>query len=76
MFHAESHAALQSAVLASVPMMFVNDTLSGPPTRVHQILPDAALKETLTALTAHCSIVTTWTHKHASSTYIALYIIH
>lgn len=63
LFHSQDHAALKSAVLAAVPVVLVDDTLSGPPACINQVLPDAALEETLTALTAHCPIVTTWARR-------------
>lgn len=60
LFHSQDHAALKSAVLAAVPVVLVDDTLSGPPACINQVLPDAALEEALTALTAHCPVVAAW----------------
>ena len=60
LLHAQVDAALQSTVLAAVPVVLVDDTLSGSPARVHQVLPDATLEEALAALTAHRSIVAPW----------------
>lgn len=58
LLHAQGDAALQPAVLAAVPVQLVDGALSGSPARVHQVLPDAALEETLAALAAHRPIVT------------------
>lgn len=58
LFHPQSDAALQPAVLAAVSVQLVNGALPGSPARVHQVLPDAALEETLAALTADRPIVT------------------
>ena len=60
LLHAQVDAALQSTVLAAVPVVLVDDTLSGSPARVHQVLPDATLEEAFAALTAHRSIVPPW----------------
>ena len=60
LLHAQVDAALQSTVLAAVPVVLVDDTLSGSPARVHQVLPDATLEEAFAALTAHRSIVAPW----------------
>ena len=60
LFHAQGHAALQPAVLAAVAVVLVDHALSGAPAGVHQVLPDAAFKEALTALAAHRTIMATW----------------
>lgn len=58
LLHAQGNAALQPAVLAAVPVQLVDGALAGAPARVHQVLPDAALEESLAALTADRPIVT------------------
>lgn len=57
LLHALSYAALQPAGLAAVAVVLVDDTVSRPPARVHQVLPDAPLEEAFAALTTHCTIV-------------------
>lgn len=58
--HAQCYAALQPTVLAAVPVELVDGALPRAPTRVHQVLPDAAFEEALTALAADGSIMTSW----------------
>lgn len=58
LLHAQSDAALQSAVLAAVSVQLVDGALSGAPTCVHKVLSDAALEETLAAFAADRPIVT------------------
>lgn len=60
LLHAQGDAALQPAVLAAVAVQLIDGTLSGSPTRVHQVLPDAALEESFAAFTADRPIVTPW----------------
>lgn len=61
LFHAEGHAALQSAVLAAVAVMLIDHTLPWAAARVHEVLADASLEKAFAAFTAHCPIVTTFT---------------
>lgn len=58
LFHAQSYAALQSTILAAVPVKLIDGTFSRTPARVHQVLPNTAFEEALTALTADSSIMT------------------
>lgn len=65
LLHAQGDAALQPAVLAAVSVQLVDGALAGSPARVHQVLPDAALEETLAAFTADGPIVTPWGKQEA-----------
>lgn len=58
LLHAQGDAALQPAVLAAVSVQLIDGALPRAPARVHQVLPDTALKESFAALTADRPIVT------------------
>lgn len=56
--HPHLKAFPQSAVLATIAMVFVDDAVLFAAAAVGQVLPHAPLEEALTALTADCSVVT------------------
>lgn len=55
--HSDFQALLQPAVLALVPMVLVDGTVSVPPAGVTQVPSDRALEEALAALAGKLAVV-------------------
>ena len=73
--HAHSQTLLVAAVLASVALPLVDQTLFVVPAGVGEVFPDGPLEEPFATLTAVHTIVLSWTHTH-TQTHIRICMAH